>query len=521
MLTDQEIERARARLAQFRQRDELSQILDHYAFLIENYKRLKSDYEEEREAREKYKQMARDQERNPFVLVLIDGDGYVFKDSLLAKRTDGGSEAAQLLNDEVKASLRRRGLEHCQVMVRIYANVHGLSKTLSKTGIVGAESRSIAPFIASFNRSYGLTEFIDAGQLKENADFKLRALLRLYAENSQCKHIYFAACHDVGYISELTPYMGHSSKFTLVDTRGVRFHDEFRKLGMGIEEFRSVFRDTPIDGSVLYRNANGVNGGGPTEKPTPSPAKASAPANTSATKKDEKKGEKKTPCVFYSIGKCRYGTSCRMSHANHAPSQTDGDTKHSAGLTSPISPPDTPVTLDASVDASDLVAKLPRKADVPRGHVPVNNNNYRLDCYLEPVSTAIGNRLKSRIDKKKLCNSHHLSGSCNAGDKCEYDHERIDADVLPALERLARAQPCPRRGTCRLEGCTHGHICQNIKCRYHGGKDYCRLPAASHHEVYAAARYVPSVDKQGKPAAKSSSESGASSGYDVAVSVCD
>ncbi|KAL2266712.1 hypothetical protein VTJ83DRAFT_6064 [Remersonia thermophila] len=524
MLTDQEIERANAQLAQFRTDDELSRILDQYAVLIESYKRLKSDYEEEREAREKYKRMARDQERNPFVLVLVDGDGYVFKDSLLGKRTDGGSEAAQLLNDEVKASLRRRGLEHCQVMIRIYANVHGLSKALSKMGVVSTESRSMAPFIASFNRSYGLTEFIDAGQLKENADFKLRALLRLYAENSQCKHIYFAACHDVGYISELTPYTGHSSRFTLVDAPGVRFHDEFRKLGMGIEEFRNVFRDTPIDTALPYRNAGGVNGvngvygGASTEKPTLSAAKTAASASSSGRKEDEKKGEKKdarkddkkAPCVFYAMGKCRYNTECRMSHAS-PPSDANSDAGHSTGWVPSGSPPGTPTTPGASVDAPGPLANLPRKVNVPRGYVPVNCDDHRLDCYLEPVTTAVETRLRKRIEQKKLCNAYHLANFCGSGDRCEFDHEPLEADLLAALERLARAHPCPRRGACRVEGCTHGHICQNLKCRYHGGKEYCRIPPAAHSEIYATARYAPSTDKHGKPVGTKTSDSGVSS----------
>ncbi|KAL2118895.1 hypothetical protein VTJ04DRAFT_5854 [Mycothermus thermophilus] len=513
MLTDREIDQAAAQLAKYRNEDELSRILDQYAVLIEKYKRLKSDYEEEREAREKYKQMARDQERNPFVLVLVDGDGYVFKDSLLAKRADGGSEAAQLLNDEVKASLRRRGLEHCQIMIRIYANVLGLSKALHKTGIVGGEARSLSPFIASFNRSYGLTEFVDAGELKENADFKLRALLRLYAENSQCKHIYFAACHDVGYVSELTPYMGHSSKFTLVDTPGVRFHDEFKKLGMGIEEFTSVFRGSPVDASAQYRSTNGTNGGG--VKLPSSPVNTTAPSALAPTKKidDKKDGkkidkkddtkatkdDKKHPCLFFTIGKCRYGKSCRMLHEN--PAAQNGDSKISAA-----SPPATPVTTESTTGVPDILAKLPRKHDIPPGQVPINDNNFRLDCYLGPVSAEVQNRLKSIIEKRKLCNSYHLQGSCDIGDKCPFGHTPIEPELLPALELLARSQPCPRRGACRLEGCTHGHICQNPECKYRGGKVYCRLPVGCHREKLVVAEYVPSVSKQGKRSTSTSSE---------------
>lgn len=57
--------------------DALDELVTSYGKLLENYRSLRSDYEEEKESREKYKRMARGQERNPFVLVLIDADGYI------------------------------------------------------------------------------------------------------------------------------------------------------------------------------------------------------------------------------------------------------------------------------------------------------------------------------------------------------------------------------------------------------------------------------------------------------------
>lgn len=62
-----------------------------YHGIIEDYRKLKSDYEEARESREKYKKQIRERGRNvgttkdhdrngkPFVLVLVDGDGYIVK----------------------------------------------------------------------------------------------------------------------------------------------------------------------------------------------------------------------------------------------------------------------------------------------------------------------------------------------------------------------------------------------------------------------------------------------------------
>ncbi len=498
MLSDNEIGRAAAQLAEYKQNDALSKLLDQYSVLIEDYKRLKSDYEEEREAREKYKQMAKDQERNPFVLVLVDGDGYVFKESLLAKRangSNGGSAAAQALNEEVKASLRRKGLEHCQVMVRIYANVFGLSKALAKTGVVGGDSRSIAPFIASFNRSYGLTEFVDAGQLKENADFKLRALLRLYADNTQCKHIYFAACHDVGYISELTPFAGNSSKFTLVNTPGIRFHDEFTKLGMGIEEFRSVFRHSPLDGSGYRAIANPIPATA-NAKPAAGPPRPASPSKQSLTSGSTAGDDQLAICLFNTIGKCRYGKSCKMLHVNPPGGPTSS--QQYADLPSPTSPSGTAngaASMGQSLDAAAFLAKLPKKHEIPTGCVAVNDKGYRLDPYFVQASPDMVSRLKARVDKRKVCNSFHLQGSCDAGDRCEFDHEPMEADFLLALESLARSQPCTRRGACRLEGCTHGHICQNLECRHRGGKAYCKLPYLSHMEDLTPTRFPPSVPK--------------------------
>ncbi|EGS22366.1 uncharacterized protein CTHT_0018920 [Thermochaetoides thermophila DSM 1495] len=507
MLSDQEIARAALELAEFRRNDALAKLLDQYEVLIQSYKRLKSDYEEEREAREKYKQMAKDQERNPFVLVLVDGDGYVFNENLIAKKAEGGNIAAQMLNDEIKASLRRRGLEHCQIMIRVYANVKGLSHALCKAGLVGGESRSLAPFIASFNRSYGLTEFVDAGELKENADFKLRALLRLYADNTQCKHIYFAACHDVGYISELTPFMGNSSKFTLINTPGIRFHDEFTKLGMGIEEFRNVFTHRPLDG-LPYRPATNGTGNHKIPAVPTSPIKPSATLSTPSTKSSSK-DESKTICIFHTIGKCRYGKSCKNLH----PIEASSDVKSvpsTPTFSTTSSSKIAPTTDEFPGPFANLVADLPRKSDIPPGFVAVNANNYRLDPILPRITPEQQSRLKARIDKRRVCNNYQLSGRCDNGDRCEYDHTPLEEDLKPALECLARSQPCSRRGACRIDGCPHGHICQILDCKFRGGKTYCRLGHLAHGEKLVFDRLVPAIGRKGTGSVMSGSS--ASSG---------
>jgi hypothetical protein len=77
-------------------------------------------------------------------------------------------------------------------MVRAYTNLAGLSKTLARAGLIGHESRSLSPFCSNFTRAQDLFDFVDAGDKKENADNKIREMFRLFVENNQCKHIFFA-----------------------------------------------------------------------------------------------------------------------------------------------------------------------------------------------------------------------------------------------------------------------------------------------------------------------------------------
>lgn len=66
--------------------------------------------------------------------------------------------------------------DQCRIMVRVYANMLGLSKTLARAGLCGHEARSLAPFTSAFNRAQDLFDFVDAAEKKEGSDFKIRGL---------------------------------------------------------------------------------------------------------------------------------------------------------------------------------------------------------------------------------------------------------------------------------------------------------------------------------------------------------
>ncbi|KAK0391486.1 hypothetical protein NLU13_0987 [Sarocladium strictum] len=465
MFDDQDIERASRELTAYRNDNALSRILDSYSTLLEDFQRLKSDYEEERNARERYKQIAKRQDRKPFVLVLVDGDGYIFHESLIKAGAEGGRRAAQMLDESVKFSLREKGLEHCDIMVRIYANIAGLSKALSKAGLGGHEARSLAPFVASFNRSYGLYDFVDAGDLKENADFKLRSTLRFYADIPSCRQIYFAACHDVGYISELTPHMSDKSRFTLVETAGVKFHDEFRKFNINVERFQGVFRSSPLDSSsssTLSYSKMAV-----ASPPAQTPREPSA-----HTYNPPHKSGSSTVCTFFLKGICKHGDKCQFAH----PAGTEKTPQN---------------WRERARQQTGSIEDLPAPSDIPENCIAVNAEGHRLDPLLPPGSIEASKALKAR--SRRICNEYHVLGSCRNGPGCEYDHTPLGPGMKGGAEALSRSILCARRGACRLVNCIKGHTCQVPGCSKRGGKEFCRLPTMAHTQSFVPADFVPGV----------------------------
>lgn len=69
-------------------------------------------------------------------------------------------------------------------------------------------------------------------------------MFRLFADNNQCKHIFFAGCHDAGYLSLLTPYRGKADRITLI--KGASFHREYESLNLPVWEMPLIFMPTSL-----------------------------------------------------------------------------------------------------------------------------------------------------------------------------------------------------------------------------------------------------------------------------------
>ncbi|CRG89670.1 hypothetical protein PISL3812_06709 [Talaromyces islandicus] len=377
-------------------------LLEDFQQLITDYRQLRSDYEEEKASREKYKKMARGQERDPFVLVLVDGDSYIFRDKYIKAGASGGVSAAQNMNSVIKDMLQSRlspsEVDQCRVMVRIYANLSGLSKSLAKAGLVGQEARSLAPFTSSFTRAQDLFDFVDAGDKKDGADFKIREMFRLFAENSQCKHIFFAGCHDVGYLSLLIPYRGKADRVTLL--KGL-----------------CKYGDTCLNEHI----------GQPETPETPENAQKVENLEKSENRLSVMQILQKYPAL---------------------------SVRSTAEAPVPVS----------SKPSDVLPENRPAEATARGRIIPVNKNGDRLEVLCEKPSADAWKAYHVRKEQHKVCNSHHLAGRCEMGPNCELDHTELSPLALTTLRFILKKNPCPKGSTCRDPTCYVGHLCQIDDC---------------------------------------------------------
>jgi hypothetical protein len=109
------------------------------------------------------------------VLILIDGDGMIFKDEFLQKGLAGGKQAAAALYSTVMSHIDREMNiipTASRVLCRIYANVKGLADVLMRAGIV-EDAVQFEEFVRGFTNGRTFFDFIDVGPGKDRADDKI------------------------------------------------------------------------------------------------------------------------------------------------------------------------------------------------------------------------------------------------------------------------------------------------------------------------------------------------------------
>lgn len=148
---------------------------------------------------------------NPFALVLIDGDGYIFPEMLLRRGTEGGEAAAHHLRQglerwiQIDPRFKNTDAIHWRFKVRIYLNLDGLSRKFHNLKIV-PDLQTLRQFMTGFTRSQQLFDVIDVGYGKERTDYKIKANFDNDILNNSCKYVILGCAHDNGYIPMLDSY---------------------------------------------------------------------------------------------------------------------------------------------------------------------------------------------------------------------------------------------------------------------------------------------------------------------------
>ena len=134
-----------------------------------------------------------EQNRAPFIIVLVDGDNMMFNQAYLRDGANGGMRAAAALHDAV-AEWAAANVVDCdadvKVVVRVYASVKSLADAYIRSGVVTSPTQ-VEEFSRGFTRGNALFDFVDLGYGKggADADDKLAGKSHVRSQNFWCPDV--------------------------------------------------------------------------------------------------------------------------------------------------------------------------------------------------------------------------------------------------------------------------------------------------------------------------------------------
>jgi hypothetical protein len=301
--------------------------------------------------------------------------------------------------------------------------LQGLANTLTVSRVL-TDRFDLTKFSQAFNLAKSLYNFVDVGPGKEHADHKLREHLRFYLSDVQCKHVYFAGCHDTGYIPVLEEYSSISTqaaRITLVETGN--YDRGFTRLGLGRTSMAEVFNAVQPPDLASATSRAGIQN-----------APVSTEPNTMATSSQ--------PLVTPSLP-AHTQPQATVSYANVGRAQSNA-----------------PTTLSIA----------PTRPDDPMKFMSLNASDQRIDQVLPKFNPVANDAFKKLVEKngQNFCNRFHISGRCSVI-HCNHIHGlRLSGNPLLILKHKARANRCGDGTYCYDVDCTSAHHCLYGGMRCHG-----------------------------------------------------
>ncbi|KAK3988167.1 hypothetical protein QBC44DRAFT_106000 [Cladorrhinum sp. PSN332] len=407
---------------------------------------------------------------NSYVVVLIDGDGLFFKESLVRQGLAGGKQAAYGLRSSILAQCGAHAT-NIEVIAHIYVNLAGLCKAMRRDGSVDSES-DMKDFSLGFTQAKASFDVVDVGHGKERADNKIKECTKWHLKNLNCKQVILGISHDAGY----APFLDEL------------FQDPAVKVRVTVLEGFPVVRELAAT-QVHILNLNQVLFRA--EKLVDKVEQASVPATpvidvrTTVTEiKASPVAIKKTPVIdvktvaqsdsVSSVNSAGTATPATSTTSTPVPTPAATVTTYARAIKAATPPPPAP-TLTMAIQPR---AAAPKPSPPPKP-APWNPGERGLDPPLQVSQTALDN-IKKRKDSNKLCNNHYLRGPCSKGDQCHFEHKyKPSKDELVAIAFLTRLNPCSQGQECAVEDCIYGHHCPSVingVCTH----PYCKFEKEDH-----------------------------------------
>lgn len=240
-----------------------------------------------------------------------------------------------------------------------------------------------------------------------------------------CRHVFFAGCHDEGYVTFLSPYKHNhqiAPKITLVETYGTR--PKYHELGFGMTKFPEIFRaeDFPPPPSPYQ----------PISSPI-SPDQSSR-AGGVASPFPAIENRAPTPVTSIATGAASWANSAR----NGLP----------ASRTIDITP---------AKRAADGAAKK---------YYLVNAQNERVDEALPKATPQMFEQFNARLQNenqgRKFCNQCNFFGPETCNQLADYRHGRVPLPPGEALvlKHMVRNNQCSESSWCVNVECPYAHHCR-------------------------------------------------------------
>ncbi|KAJ4983239.1 CCCH zinc finger dna binding protein [Stagonosporopsis vannaccii] len=412
---------------------------------------------------------------NPFVMVLIDGDGMIFHDNYVRDGEAGGRRAASHLDTAVRNWIENEDKNvplNSRVICRIYANVRGLGNVLVKIGAIEA-AEDFEDFVRGFTQAKTMFDFIDVGAGKDRADEKIIENLKIFSQDYHCRRLLFGCSHDNGYARVLEESCDKPeivNKVVLLE--GVPFEKELLPLPYSTKKFSSIFRQSKLvvwnSSAPVPDQAHIITGkesprhvvydistGLPGRLPPPVRQVMDSPVPARAT----------------TIGLLRTPSTSTIASEGF--------------VVSKFAPP-------INTWAAKAAAPPPRVSTSP-AYEPADRNESiarnRAGQRIDPPCKDYDKAEVDRVKKLKLCNVHFLRQECSWGMRCTHRHDYDPSrSEIATLRLVARMSPCASGSVCQDFKCMFGHRCPAppIKVKVPKGTkpcifmDACKFPIELH-----------------------------------------